>query len=386
MRILEIILDNRLGGISQRALVVADAMKRRGVETCFVLPKERGNVNAIAHERGIRVDQITMPRPNPRKPLRNLLWLLMLPVNTLQIRAIVHQNDIDIIHVNGLINLPGLFAAKLCRIPIVWHLAGMEVYPRWLVCLFRPALKKATVIICIAEKVKDYFLGQDCEEYNYRIIFEPVDIVKLIDTETHTHSRSIRNELGINKDAFLVTTVANISPIKGIIYAIEAVGSLAKTHRELHYLVVGEILSSQNTYFTKLKNAVELHGLQEKITFAGRRSDIGHVLKETNAFLLPSLCEGTPISILEAMALKVPVIASSVGGITEQIENGVTGILVEPKAPNELAAAVRRVMEDPAFANTAANKAYEVVQSKFSLTHFLDAFQNLLGELVAEHG
>ncbi len=382
MKILEIILDNRLAGISQRALTVAEAIKKKGVVTSFLLPKEQGNVNIIAHERGIQVDQITMPRPNPRKLLRNLLWLFMLPVNTLQMCKIIRKNDIDIVHVNGLINLPGLFAAKLCRIPIIWHLAATDVYPRWLVYLFRIALKRATVVICIAERVKDYFLGKGCEKYSYRIIFEPVDNARFNDTEKRTQFQSIRNEFGINKDTFLITTVANISPRKGIIDAIEAMGSLAKTHKDIRYLVIGEILSSQSAYFTKLKETIELHGLQEKVTFAGRRSDVGNVLKETNAFLLPSLSEGTPISILEAMALKVPVVASNVGGIPEQIEDGVTGLLVDPQSAPQIVAAIDRIIQDTVFSSTATNNAYEVVHTRFSLTNFLDVFKNLLDELV----
>ena len=384
MKVLEIILDNRLAGISQRALVVAEGMKKKGVETSFLLPREHGNVNILAHEQGICVDQITMPRPNPRKPLRNLLWLFMLPVNTLQICKIIRRDAIDIVHLNGLISLPGLFAAKFCRIPVVWHLAATDVYPQWLVYLFRPALKKATVVICIAERVKAYFLGQDCKDFSSRVIFEPVDITILNDAEKKTHSQYIRDELGIGKDAFLVTTVANISPRKGIIDAIEAMGRLAKTYNEIHYLVVGEILSSQKVYFTKLKEAIDLHGLQKKVTFAGRRSDIGNVLTETNAFLLPSLSEGTPISILEAMALKVPVIASNIGGIPEQIENGITGLLVKPQSPQEIATAISRLMNDPDFTKTATNKAYKVVQNKFSLIKFLNDFSNLLDEIILE--
>lgn len=381
MKILEIILDNRLGGISKRALTVAEVMTKRGVTTHFLLPKEQGDVCEIAGSIGVVCHQILMPRPHPGKPLRCLLWALLIPVNVFQIRQIIAKHNIDAVHVNGLLNIPGFLAAKLSSVPILWHLAGTNVYPTWLVALVRPLLKRATVVICIAKAVRDYFLGQNRQKYNYRIIYEPFALSG-DDDKKKSEGKSIRQELNLSEETFLVTSIGNVSPIKGYLYAIQGLSLLLKKQLNVHYLIVGELLGSQKKYYNKLQHEIALQKLDKIVTFAGKRTDIYDILAESDAFLLPSLSEGTPIAILEAMSMKVPVIASDVGGISEQIEDNISGLLVRPKSPRDIEMALNRYISNPDFAMAVAKVAHEKVFRKFSLDRFVGEYDKLLVDYV----
>jgi glycosyltransferase involved in cell wall biosynthesis len=93
----------------------------------------------------------------------------------------------------------------------------------------------------------------------------------------------------------------------------------------------------------------EIHelGLEDRVSLAGERRDVPELLAGADVFVLPSRSEGHPVSVLEAMAAGIPVVASRVGGVPEQVSDGETGLLVEPGDPTELAAALRRLTADP---------------------------------------
>jgi glycosyltransferase involved in cell wall biosynthesis len=107
-------------------------------------------------------------------------------------------------------------------------------------------------------------------------------------------------------------------------------------------------------------------GVEDRIRFLGRRTDIPEVLAASDLMVLPSLCEGLPLSILEAMGARRPVIATDIGGTNEAIVDGTTGLLVPPADPPALAAAVRRLLDDPALAALLADAGWRRVAERFT--------------------
>ena len=97
----------------------------------------------------------------------------------------------------------------------------------------------------------------------------------------------------------------------------------------------------------RLEEQIEALGLSDRVRLAGERRDVPQLLATADAFVLPSASEGHPVSVLEAMAAALPVVASRVGGVPEQVFDEETGLLVEPDDPNELAAALDRLIGDP---------------------------------------
>ena len=156
----------------------------------------------------------------------------------------------------------------------------------------------------------------------------------------------------------IILTVARLVKQKGISYLLKA----ANLVPEAIFLLVGDgpdrsILEAQ----------AEALGLKERVRFLGHREDIPELLSICDLFVLPSLFEGLPLSILEAMAAGKPVVASAIGGVKEIITNGTTGVLVPPQDPYALAVAIRKILADQSFAKNIAAAGQERVGRFFSI-------------------
>src|SRR5262249_44896941 len=149
---------------------------------------------------------------------------------------------------------------------------------------------------------------------------------------------ALRAALMGSTDRPIVLTAARLAEQKGLCYLLKAAALLPQAM----FVLAGEgperaVLEAQ---------AAEL-GLNKRVLFLGHRHDVPDLLACCDLFVLPSLFEGLPLSILEAMAAKKPVIASAVGGNNEVIVHGETGLLVRPADPAALASAIQAILSDP---------------------------------------
>ncbi len=115
-----------------------------------------------------------------------------------------------------------------------------------------------------------------------------------------------------------------------------------------------------------LETLAKVLGVSSRVSFLGERADVPSLLASSDVFVLPSLYEGLPVSVLEAMAVGTPVVATSVGGTDEAVQDGVTGVLVPPGQPDRLAEAIARVVADRATAEEMSLKAKQCVRELFS--------------------
>ena len=117
--------------------------------------------------------------------------------------------------------------------------------------------------------------------------------------------------------------------------------------------------------------------IAHRVVFTGRRDDIPAVTAALDVAVLPSYSEAQGLTILEAMALSRPVVASNVGGIPEMIEDGVTGLLVPPHDPAALAAAIVRVLHDHPLADQLARSAHDMVHDRFCIQLMVNAIEGI---------
>ena len=154
----------------------------------------------------------------------------------------------------------------------------------------------------------------------------------------------LRTELGIPKDVPVIGTVAGFRAEKGHRHLLEAARQLRLSHPDVRFVLVGEgVLEGQ------LRDRVRALGLERTVAFAGYRPDAGRLFDAFDVFALPSIGEGLPIALLEAMAAGVAPVATSTGGIPEVIENGRHGRLVAPADPAAMAAAIGELLDDQAL-------------------------------------
>jgi len=364
MRVLMVTLDNHIGGIAIRAMNVAERLRGQNIETIFALPNEAGMFAAEAEKRGFLVYKLMLKRPSMRRVARNVIWFLSFPVSVFAFVQIIRRERIDILHVNGLMNLQAPVAAILMNRPIVWHLAN-TVYPKWLVKLLMPLLSRIAYPITISALVDNYYCG--ASQYRRRIIHDPVDVYGYKPNSTIAEKHLIKQSLGISEDTLIVGTVGNIIPIKGYEYLVKSIHLVAERHSNVHFLAVGAIFDSQLDFKTKLDRIIKESNSGYLISFLGQRFDIMSLLSIFDLFVLPSLAEGTPIAILEAMAMEVPVIATNVGGIPDLVEHDVTGVLIPPRKINELSQAIIELLSDPERRKEMGCAGRMRVQESFSL-------------------
>jgi glycosyltransferase involved in cell wall biosynthesis len=144
--------------------------------------------------------------------------------------------------------------------------------------------------------------------------------------------------------------------------------ALGRLRSSFSAVIVGEGPDRQ-----RLETEIRRLGLERAVLLAGDRSDVADLLAGADVFVLSSTSEGLPLSILEAMAAALPVVASSVGGVPEAVKDGDTGLLVPPRDPVRLAAALERLLADPALRRRLGANGRERVREHFGLEAFQQA-------------
>jgi glycosyltransferase involved in cell wall biosynthesis len=156
-----------------------------------------------------------------------------------------------------------------------------------------------------------------------------------------TASDGVREEFGLPPGAPLVATVANFKVHKGHGHLLEAAAIVRRELPEARFVLVGTGPLEQ-----EVRRRVNELGLDETVIVAGFRDDAPRIAAASDLFVLPSVREGLPIALLEAMALGRPVVATATGGAREVVEEGTSGLLVPPAEPRELARGIVKALGD----------------------------------------
>ena len=135
-----------------------------------------------------------------------------------------------------------------------------------------------------------------------------------------------------------------------------------------------------------IENHVQKLGLSEKVQFLGYQNNILEILRSMDIFILPSLWEGMPNAILEAMAAGLPVVATNVGGTPEVVVDGETGFLVPPRDPEALANAIKLLIDDPELRKKFGQAGRERVERHFTIQETVRKTEELYLRLLAEKG
>ena len=164
----------------------------------------------------------------------------------------------------------------------------------------------------------------------------------------------------------VIGTVGRMAAVKDQLTLVKAVGILITDYPELKKKL-RLVLVGDGELYASIKSYIDEYSLQENIELLGARNDVAELLQGFDVFVLPSLAEGIPLTILEAMATALPVISTKVGGVPELIDDAVHGFLIEPQAVNDLAARIKIYLDTPELIAQQGLKAREKVEKSFSL-------------------
>jgi glycosyltransferase involved in cell wall biosynthesis len=141
------------------------------------------------------------------------------------------------------------------------------------------------------------------------------------------------------------------------------------------------LLAGEGPYEKRLMQEVKARGIEESVVFLGKRQDIPELISVSSVVVLPSLAESFGFASLEAMSLGKPVVATRVGGTCEVVSDGTTGLLVPPNDSTELASAICKVLEDPAWATRASEHGPRRAR-RFSIENMIDGYQAVYSEIL----
>jgi len=207
-----------------------------------------------------------------------------------------------------------------------------------------------------------------------QVIHNGIDTVPLSDTRREP---KLREALGISPEAPIIGTLGNLYTVKGHVYLIRAAKIVLERRPDTHVMILGR----GDLKDSLIAEAKSLE-IQDRVHLLGYRDDAHRWLETMDVFTLPSLSEGLPLSLLEAMAAGIPSVVTAVGGMPEVVCDGQTGLIVPPADPNALAGKILFLLENPPDAAKMGATGCSHVRKRFSLTRMVAEYCTLYHKIL----
>ena len=364
--------SNDMYGASRIVLQVIDILIKAKYEVFVILPYE-GVLNKIITDKGASCSVYNLGVF--RKKYMNLKGLynrfLKIKKAKNHIANYIDKQRIDLLYTSTSVIISGGLAAKKSGIPSISHIheipTGNKLYEIFSGLFVRIFSKKVIVVSNSVAKHWNPYLKRNQLTRVYNGIIFP-----FTNASFNTKSKTVQN--------ITVTSIARLIPYKGHKYFIEVAKELIKLNDQYQFLIVGDTFSGYESYEEELKILVSENDLHQNIHFLGYRSDVQAILAKTDLFFHPSIApDPLPTVLFEAIKMKVPLVATKLGGAVEILDNGNCGLLVPHN--NEIIAAdlINDYFEDEKLKRLNIEKAIEHSNKHFSPKQFnkniLDTFK-----------
>lgn len=369
MKILYLVIDGEITGGNIICLRIIEEALRRGHEAIINYSSE-GKFTEIIREKGLKAYNIDT---------RRSFYL----GSAIKLAYIIKKEGINLAHSHT--HLGGAFLIRLggwlAGVPVITHahlpdtlnanpfVKKYQFLLNWISSRFF-----CSRVIAVSENVKKGIIKQGIDVNKIAVVYNGVDS----DNSKHAKSTAeVRQEFGLKQNQPIVGEVGRLCESKGQHILIKAAGKVVKHFPEAVFMVVGEDLEKKGEYKKKLMGLAEDLGLKQQIIFAGYRPDICDLMNTFNLFVLSSATEGLPVVILEAMAVKNPVITTPVGGNLEVVIDGETGTIIPLNDANSLAEAIIHHLENPGISKKMGQNGHERVKQYFSLSQMTDKIMDI---------
>jgi glycosyltransferase involved in cell wall biosynthesis len=377
------ILDHSpdLGGAEVAVLTFLRNIDRSRFDVTVILPSE-GTFSKVLGASGIPVSIVHLPmglvRLKRGKAFQSLLLLLTslfsLQFFILNLCIYLKKNRFQLVLTNTIkSHLYGSVAARLCSIPLVWRfhdiLSPSDFSPFLIKCIALFGRLFPKKILAVSKVTRDHLAQNGIDRGKIDVIFNSVDHERF---ETKGDFKTLRDEYQLGNGAKLVGCIGRIIPQKGQKVLLSAVPGVLQRYPEAFFLIVGDVFLKEEAYKKELLEIMKKNGIEKNTKLTGFRTDIWNVIRALDLVIFPSIApEAFPLSVLEAMSLGKAVIASDIGGVKEIIEDGVTGVLVEPNQPEQITERILCLFNDPRICDGIGQRAKEFVKTKFSLKDYV---------------
>ena len=375
MKILYVITKSNWGGAQRHIFDLATAMKARGDVPVVALGGD-GLLRKKLEDSGIKTHAIST--------LGRDVALTKDAGSFREIFSIIRREKPDILHLHspkaaGL----GALAGRLLGIKnIIYTVHG------WAFNEDRPFYQKAFIAklswftMMLSHKI---ILLSDHELKQTRALFpfvkNKLTLIPLgmraptfmsVDGAKQTLAKHIGIDFAEFNKKIVIGTIAELHPNKGLNYLIDAFARVCDGRTDIISIIIGD-----GDLLSELHMQIKEKGLEGRVFLAGYMENASQYLKAFSMFVLPSVKEGLPYVILEAGSASLPVVATTVGGIPEIIEDMKSGVLIQPKNSSELAHAISYIIEHHNLAKQYGNSLHEVISQKFSIEKMLKAVEEI---------
>ena len=367
-KVLHLISSNGLYGAEKVLLNIAANMNGNGVQSLVVSIQNSHNLHFEllneAKKRNIPVEIIESKGRFDGETVNQLI-------------ALVRKQHISIIHShNYKADFVGYSAARKAGIPIVatnhlWTKAGFKL--RLYEFFDGLLLRKFNKVVAVSEQVKKDMLKAGVSAKKITVIDNGVPC-----NEKAGEGGKLREEFGVPVAALVVGCIARLSPEKGHAYLLEAAKKMVDIGVDVYFILFGE-----GPLEEELKNSVKAVALEKRVLFAGFRNDMENVYSVIDILVQPSLREGLPLSLLEAMGNGKAVIATSVGAVPKLVTNMQTGLLIKPGSVEEIILGLKTLVNDAQLRDKLASNAKAFVKEHYSLEKMVASYREVYSEVVS---
>jgi glycosyltransferase involved in cell wall biosynthesis len=367
MRILHINTERTWRGGEQQTLFLARGLKQRGHE-CVVACPPASPLATKAREEGLEVVEIRMRGEADLAAMCKLA-------------RVIRSSGCDIVHMHtSHAHTLGCFASLFARrgVRVVSRRVDFSIIKNPFSRLkYRWGVHK---YIAISNAIRGVMVTDGVAAERIAVVHSGIDISRFDSIEAN---EQIRDELQLRPGQPIIGKVAHLADHKGHRYLLEAVPEVIKEFPDAKFMMVGD-----GKLRPDLERQVAALGIEDSVFFAGFRSDVPALLGLFDVFVMASHMEGLGTSVMEAMAARVPVVVTDVGGLPEVVQNEVNGLAVPAKEPSSLAAAIVRLLKDRDVAARFAAAARSTVEEKYSVDAMVEGnlrvYDDLLKNILVE--
>jgi glycosyltransferase involved in cell wall biosynthesis len=281
-----------------------------------------------------------------------------------------------IIHSHGY--KPSVFAyvaGKFLGIPVtatchLWYLDQQApLKMRLMIRLEKAAYRKFPMIFAVSPAIREILLAEGVKDTRIHVVNNGIPL--LSPSPGNTDPQVIAGRFGVDAGEVCVVNVGRLTHQKSQKTIIDAASIVRNQGKRYKFLIAGE---------GELRDELERHvrdtGLESMVRLVGYAEPISELLRIATVFVLPSHDEGMPMSLLEAVACRVPVVATNVGAIGNIIKDKVSGLIISRESPAELARAIEEIVDNPGQSKALSDRAFELLESSYSSAAMFKAYDH----------
>lgn len=360
-RVLHVVRSLEIGGLER--LVCDLVSESRNCQSAVVCLTQIGTLGESLNSRGFPVTEIGFENRKCRT-IRALCG---------QIKAfrpnIVHCH-------NMLAHFYGSICARLCGIStVVFSKHGTYFPASSMTDRLNLRLLRYSQTVAVSEQIEKLCAAK-IRNPRYPILYIPNGL-SAAPFKSLPGKQEARLRLGWAEQSFIAGVVARLSPGKGHFVLLEAFKEFGRQAPDTELAIIGD-----GEEFSRLQQAIVESGLEKRIHLLGARNDVPNLLAALDVFTLPSFDEGIPMTILEAMAARLPVVATDVGGIPQVVVDGETGLLIPPNSPKDLADALFAIYSEPERSRQMGMAGRKRFEEQFDSSKMVQNYEKLYSELL----